>query len=410
MHEGDEDGNAREPLPIPQEKLDELVRQLDSNKTEERESSEKTLLELGPVLLDHLPPISDLDSDEFKMRYERIRTELDLRDPAREETPLLFSFEGEAEAKAIFQKLSEATGNRFSWERVPGLDRPISTSIDGRSFWEAFDALLDQLDLSTTYDDGAPIQFVPRPPLAPFRVEHATYAGVFRLEPMSLYKAQNLRRPDENTLSVGILLSWEPRLAPSLITFQGEGMELVTDTGEIFQPKDPDALTYIPVGGVHLEAEIDFPLPERLARKIDRWSGSIQAVFPGRMAAVSFSNLDKPEPKTVRNGMLSVTLENARKNRDLYEIMVGVALQGAEEIESIEQAWSEHQEVYMVDANGERIEHVGWSTTRIQPNDNGMTFLFELEDGLEGCKFVFRAPGSLHTQVVNFELKDIPLP
>ncbi len=43
-------------------------------------------------------------------------------------------------------------------------------------------------------------------------------------------------------------------------------------------------------------------------------------------------------------------------------------------------------------------------------NDIGLSYLFEVEKGLEGCKFVFRAPGSLNEEEIEFELQDIYLP
>jgi len=53
---------------------------------------------------------------------------------------------------------------------------------------------------------------------------------------------------------------------------------------------------------------------------------------------------------------------------------------------------------------------VGWSTTRMNDKEIGLSYLFDIEKGLEGCKFMYRAPGSVVDQTAEFALEDVPLP
>jgi hypothetical protein len=43
-------------------------------------------------------------------------------------------------------------------------------------------------------------------------------------------------------------------------------------------------------------------------------------------------------------------------------------------------------------------------------NEIGLSYLFDMEKGLDGCKFVFRAPATLAEQTVKFVIEDVPLP
>ncbi len=154
------------------------------------------------------------------------------------------------------------------------------------------------------------------------RIESAGYCGVFRIEPIYLSKNYNLQNPKQSSLNVQLQFSWEPRLSPSLIRFPVLGMELVCDNGEVLSPIEDQEVEYSPVGGSQMLVNIDFTLPTKEAKRIKKWTGIVFATLPGKPAAVAFTDLLKSTNKTLTNGMLQVTLEQARKNRDIYEILV----------------------------------------------------------------------------------------
>ncbi|MFN7628338.1 MAG: hypothetical protein ACK5PZ_16045, partial [Pirellula sp.] len=72
--------------------------------------------------------------------------------------------------------------------------------------------------------------------------------------------------------------------------------------------------------------------------------------------------------------------------------------------------WTSMLDAYLEDDRGNRMEHAGWSTTRLTGRDIGLSFLFEVEESLEGYRFVFVAPQSIMQQTVEYTLGGIPLP
>jgi hypothetical protein len=131
--------------------------------------------------------------------------------------------------------------------------------------------------------------------------------------------------------------------------------------------------------------------------------------MPGKPVAISFKDLDTAKNVTSSNGDLQVTLERSRKNRDVYEILVGVALRGEQSTDSM-QGWTSMIDAYLEDDKGNRLQHAGWSTNRITDEDVGLAFLFEVEESLAGYRFVFIAPQSIMQQSVEYSLGGIALP
>jgi hypothetical protein len=412
-----ESQEPRESTPVltsAEETLAKLFRSLDSNRTNEREDAERELLKLGPTVLDKLPPVRDTDSSEALLRLERIRSTLESQEQESILLPTRIQLTGSMSGSDALRKISELSGNTIPLEETPGLDLTIDARFSETTFWEAFDEVLDQLNLTVMQGDGEAIRLIPQQDDAPLRIQMAAYSGAFRLEPIQIIQSSNLQSPDRSTLTIDFLFAWEPRLNPSLITFPAEKIQLICDNGEVLRPRTQEDITFIPIGGSQLQISLDFPMPSKQAKKIARFEGAFQAAVPGRMAGVSFSDLVNKRSAKLSNGSLNVTLEQARKNRDIFELLVAVKHDGGQASEGgkpvSSQAWSTLQDVFMLDSKDQRIENVGWSTTRMTDKEMGMSFLFELEKGLEGCKFVFRAPGSLHVQEVDFALVDIPLP
>jgi hypothetical protein len=193
------------------------------------------------------------------------------------------------------------------------------------------------------------------------------------------------------------------------VQFDLEGMELVCDNGETITPRANQPTEFVPSGGAQLIASLDFSVPDRSATKIIRWEGSVGVTIPGKSVSIEFGELVEASKKTLTAGDLNVTLEKARKNRDVYEILVGITLAGTQSADSF-QGWAALNEAYILDAKGAKIEHAGWSTTRMMNTGIGLSYIFELENGFDGCTFVYRAPRSIVHQTVEYALEDVPLP
>ena len=409
-------GSKREQRPkverdVLQEKVAKLATDLDSAKQADRDRAEAELIAMGPSVIEFLPPIGVDAPAEWKMRIERLRDSLEQLEMQEFTLPSTVTLAGSMSGREALTKIAAETGNTINLGETANLDREILTDFDGTPFWEAFDEVLDQLELTVLGGDGETMQLAPRAASAPLRIAAAGYSGVFRIEPLTVQKTYQLQDPAKSTLQVQVLLSWEPRLAPVFVKFPMEAMELICDDGQVLQTKmNPDETEFVPAGGSQLQIALDFVLPDRKAKKIVRWNGKVFVSIPGKPATLEFDDLMKEGKKTASVGKLKVVLEKARKNRDIYEVLVGISLNAPDQSAEAFRGWTNTHEAFLMDKNNKRVENVGWSTTRMNDKEIGLSYLFDVEKGLEGCKFMIRAPGNVVDQTVEFALEDVPLP
>ena len=394
-----------------EKKVAKLSSDLDSPKQAIRDQAEGELVALGPVIIEFLPPIGADASAEWKMRIDRLRDTLEKLEMHEFTMPSTVTLNGSMTGRQALTKIAEETGNTISLGDAPNLDRDVLTDFDATPFWEAFDEVVDQLELTVSGGDGENIQLVPRAANAPLRIAAAGYSGVFRIEPLTVQKTFQLQDPAQSTLQIQVLLSWEPRLAPVFVKFPMEAMELICDDGQVLQSKmNAQETEFVPAGGSQLQVALNFVLPERKAKKILRWNGKVLVSIPGKPATLEFDELMKEGKKTATVGNLKVVLEKARKNRDIYEVLVGISLNSTDQTAEAFRGWTNTHEAFLMDKDNKRLEHVGWSTTRMNDKEIGLSYLFDIAKGLEGCKFMYRAPGSVVDQTAEFALEDVPLP
>lgn len=394
-----------------EKKVTKLSADLDSAKQAIRDAAEAELNELGPAIIEFLPAIGTDSSAEWKMRLERIRDSLEKQEMQEFTLPTTVTLSGSMTGREALTKIAEETGNTIALGEMPSLDREVVTEFEATPFWEAFDEVLDQLELTVAGGDGETMQLIPRATNAPLRIAAAGYSGVFRLEPLTVQKTQQLQDPAQNNLQIQVLLSWEPRLAPVFVKFPMDAIELVCDDGQVLQPKmTAEETEFVPTGGSQLQVGLNFILPDRTAKKVIRWNGKVFVSIPGKPATLEFDELTKEGKKTATVGNLKVILEKARKNRDIYEVLVGISLNNEGDGTSSFRGWTNTHEAFLINNDKKRLEHVGWSTTRMTDKEVGLSYLFDVEKGLEGCKFMYRAPGNVVDQTVEFVLEDVPLP
>ncbi len=393
---------------IMREWIGELAIMLDADREAERDRAEGDLMKLGSAALPYLPASNEDDSDEFRIRIERIRGTLLDRDEEKLSTPSRVTLSGPMSGRQALESLAEQSGNQIPLNHLDGINQKIDIDIKESLFWETLDELLDKLRMTIKPDESEGLQIVSRSEFMPQRFANAGYSGSFRIEPVAITKTQSLYEPEMNATSIELALSWEPRLNPVFVRYELEGLELKCDNGEVLRPKPNQGMDFTPSGS-HLLSTIEFDRPTRAAREIVEWKGSFFCAIPGKPVAVSFKDLENARNNTASNGDLKVTLERTRKNRDLHEVLLGISIQGDKNTDSI-QGWTSMLDAYLEDSDGNRMEHAGWSTTRLTGRDIGLSFLFEAEESLEGYRFVFVAPQSIMQQTVEYTLGGIPLP
>ena len=394
-----------------EKKVTKLALDLDATKQSERDQAESELLSLGASVVEFFPPIGADASPEWKMRIERLRETFQKMEESEFTLPSTVTLSGSMPGRQALNKIAEETGNKIQLGDSPNLDREVVTDFESTPFWEAFDEICDQLELTVPGGDGESIQLVPRAENAPLRIASAGYSGVFRIEPLTVTKTYSLQDPGRSIMQIQVLLSWEPRLAPVYTKFPMDSMKLVCDDGQVLQSKmGANDTEFLPNGGSQMQLALDFALPDRQAKKIVKWIGKAFVSIPGKPALLEFDELTKEGKKSASVGNLKVTLEKARKNRDIYEILVGLSPNSPDQTAEAFRGWTNTHEAYMLDQKSNRLEHVGWSTTRMTDKEVGLSYLFDIDKGLDGCKFMYQAPGSVVDQTIEFVLEDVPLP
>lgn len=391
-------------------RVDELAKALDSNRLGDRDRAEKQLVDMGELCLEFLPPVSDDQSPELLMRLERIRSSLDPQDHQNTFKPSTITLKGAMTGREALEKLAESTGNKFELSDSERLQQSITADFEDTPFWEAIDEILDQLGLSFSNYDGFNLELIETTPQSTLRINSAVYCGAFRLEPIRVTKNSDLVSPLQSKLTISLLISWEPRLTPSLLTLDPSKLEFECDSGEVLDFVDDAPLLVSPSGGTQAVVDIECRMPSTRATSILNWSGELEAVVPGPLVTVSFSDLSIAEGKSLVNGMLSVTVDSVRKNRSVREITLAVSLKSQGSKESDWDSIATMQEAVVFDLRASRIENVGWSSEYLGENRRAFTYLFDFPGELEGHRLNFKAPGSIKKGVLPFDGGEIPIP
>lgn len=405
------DANGQDPPDLKAE-VTRLVLQLDANQRSEREAAEKALIALGAPALNLLPPITPRTPAEVKERLGRVRTTLETANAKSIAEPSLVTLSGEMSLADALKSLEEQTDNR-----VTGYDRrggQVKVDFDKTPYWQALDELLDQAGLNINEFGGATnaIVLTARPDSEMSRSDTGVYAGVFRLEPLRLEARRDLRNPAVNSMRLSIGVAWEPRIAPIALRQQMSEVTITDDRGEELPITGNQATinASAETGMSAVEFGIPLPLPSREAKKIASIKGRFTALVPGRVESFQFSDIkDSRDVEQQRAGVV-VTFERLRKNVDLYEVRMALRFDEAANALESHRGWVYRNQAYLLNKDGIQLENVGLQATRQGTNEVGVAYLFDLPDGPEGCKFVYKTPALILQLPVEYELKDIELP
>lgn len=389
-----------------------LVRQLDADEADARESAEKELAELGPEVLGLLPPITPRTSAEVKERLGRVRKLLETATAKAIVNPALITLKGKMsliEALLAFEMQTE--------NLVVGYERrsaDVEVAFDKTPYWEALDQVLDQAQLKINEFGGAPnalvVQAKPEAELP--RFGSGTYAGVFRLEAMRIEARRDLRNPAVDVMNLTISIGWEPRVTPIALRQQLSEIEITDDRGESLVVSGAQGTRNAApeIGQSAIEFGIPLTLPSRESKKIASIKGRFTALVPGSVETFEFDDLKRARDVEQERAGVTVTFERLRKNVDLYEARVAVRFDDASNALESHRGWVYRNEAYLVDGKGRKLENASYQSTRQGTNEVGVAYLFDLPGGPDGYKFVYKTPALVLQLPVEYELKDIELP
>ena len=402
-------------------RVGELAQLLDADKESDRDAAEKELKEIGPEALEFLPPVDDQASAEMRMRVERIREKFLQESTIDFHEPSMVNLKGQMSLVDALQTIEKQTRNRIgleNYKRQAAFAETIDLDIEGVTYWEAMDEILEKIDWQITPRDNAKLSFGPKAQIPedpagllkslPRESLPPIYIGVLRMQPIAISKTTNFLDPLQSTAELEFVLHWEPRFKPVFVRFPMDKLVVRTENDERLLVPTDQSSEFVPTGS-QLVASLRVVKPTQAATKIESWKGELQIAIPGRIATIDFLNPKDNSGKSLTAGDLTVVLESARKNRDLQEIQVGVSLAN-QPSNDVLQGWVALTDGYLVDKQGDRIDHAGWATTRLTKNDIGISYLFDIEGEMSDYRFVYRAPESVILQTVDYEFNNIPFP
>ena len=137
----------------------------------------------------------------------------------------------------------------------------------------------------------------------------------------------------------------------------------------------------------------------------------MSALVPERIVEFQFTDLAKAKGVEQQQGGVKVILDGTRKNQALWEVHMRVQVESEEAGLKSHRGWVFQNMTYLLDREGEIVDHAGFETTRQSEREIGLAYFFDLPDDEIGkYTWVYRTPAAIVRVSVEYELKDIPLP
>jgi len=394
-----------------------LAHQLDAPRLADREQAEAELVRLGPAVLDLLPEAGPQTSSELAHRLNAVRHKLELALAEQAARPSLVTLKGRQLPLAeVLSAIGKQTGNKMDLpEEAPDEIRQIKLDVafDKTPFWQAVDQVLDRAGLTAyPYGEGAAVHLVPRPETDVPRARGAIYTGPFRIVPLRAVARRELRETLGDNLQITLEATWEPRLAPIILKQPMDAVGAVDEKGNPLAVGSEEAEFEITVdpGTTATELTIPLALPPREVTRIASLKGAVSAVLPGREQTFRFKNLEKAKDVEQRKGGATVTLQQARKSGEIWEVRIVVRFDEAGEALDSHRGWILNNEAYLEGPDGKPVDSGGLETTRRTKTEVGVAYFFDVERPLSEYTFVYKTPGLLIAKQFPFEIKDIKLP
>ena len=395
-----------------------LVRQLDASRLAERESAEAELVRLGPAALDLLPQPDRRTSAETKQRLQRIKQRLQealARQAAHESVVTLHG--DNVPLSEFLTAVEKQTGNKIIDQREkfgqPLTDPKLKINLEKASFWTALDTVLDQAGMKIyPFAMEKAVAVVARSPDDDAQNNRTVYSGPFRIEPVKIIAARDLRDTDEQSMQFKLEVSWEPRLSPINLRQKFTELKAVDENGKTLPIGDTTGEIDVQVdrGDTTVELYLPLALPPRDVKKIAMLDGGFYVTVPGKTATFEFDKLTESKMVEKRIGAVTVTFESARRNGQIWEIAVLVSFDKAGEALESHRGWIFNNEAYLKTPDGKRIDNDGYETTLQTENQVGLTYLFDLPGPPDRMVFVYKTPAVIVSTRFGYQLKDIPLP
>ena len=395
-----------------------LVRQLGSSMVADRDAAEDALIELGRPALDVVEKFIPHPDAEVNSRLLRVQETLYKQavESATAATMVTLQVDGKPLSE-VLAMIEEQTGNRVVDKRQKfgqeADDPKITLDLKDVSYWQALDKVLDEAEL-TTYNytgEKSATAVIARPLGTMPRVDMAAYSGVFRFEPTQVEAIRDLRNPSNRVLKLFLEVSWEPRLAPITVSQALDDLTLTDEDGQRLEITRGGAIgADINSSVAATDLEIPLVLPSRDVEKIATLKGDIAVLIPGRVEQFTFHKIGDAKDAEQKKASATVILQTVRKNNAIYEVRMVLRFDKAANALESHRGWVLNNEAYLLDKDGQRVDHAGYETTRQTANEVGFGYKFVVEGDINDYQFVYHTPAAVVQKQISYVLKDIPLP
>ena len=395
-----------------------LVRKLDSASLPDRTAAEEELLALGPQVLDLLPEPNEDMSAEVKERLGRIRQKLQQQsaEAAAQASPITLHDPAMRLSK-ILAEMQKQSGNAIVDARrqsgPPPADPELKVDFDKTPFWRALDDVLDRAGLGVyAFGQQRGINVVSRSRGHSPRGSHASYSGPFRFEPVRIVASRDLRVSAGGALTLAVEVAWEPRLRPIGLKQRMADVTARDENGHLLAVDDPktEIEAIMPSDAAAVELDLSLALPPQRVKEIASFRGSLRAMVPGKIETFRFSDLLTAKNVEKRIAGATVTLEQVRKNDDLWEVRIRVRFDDAGNALESFRGWILQNDAYLEDPQGKTVSYGRQTVTHEDKNGIGLAYLFQLKEPPRHWKFVYKTPGVIVTTALPYEFKGIKLP
>lgn len=404
-------GSVKAPSDVSEAAVRKLLRRLEADTLQERDSAEQELVEMGPAVLPFLPEVNARTSGEMKIRLERIRASMEATNLENFFEASLVNISGKfLVAKAIAQ-ISEQTGNEI---QLQGEDALSSTEVEldcqDEPFWQVMNSVMEQANLRVNAFGSTEGQLV----LVPGGGNNSQVftSGPFRMDTLSVQSTLPFNSAVGGQLGVSLQVTWEPRLKPVFMQIPMASVEATIDDGAVLAASNPQAVPEVPLnyGGCSTQIDLQLERPERTATQLQDLEGEFVVAVPSDRHKYVFKNFGNMARQSEKFGDVTVTLEGARRNGAVYEMRLLIAFGNSQGALDSFRGWILSNEAYLLDAKKVRKENVGLQTYGVSPNSVGIAYLFQINGDPNDYQLIYESPGVITKQTVQYRLQNIQLP
>ncbi len=396
-----------------------LLEQLRDDDIGLRDKAEAAIAELPIDALDFIDVPSDDATTDYIERLLRARKSLEQKAVARTLEPSVVNLESGITINKALTSIFEQTGNRIVLHgdvvQTTGKEK-IAEQIEDGSFWDALDVVMAAGNLEVDpYGGGAGMMMLrtaeaiqQRPQTVSTAPPNAT-AGMLHIEVRRITSTLSTRNPTLSFTTVEFLTRWEPRVTPISIDLHTATLKIHDDQSNEVSPNKAGKVSGIIQAEIpELSFPVNLPLVSRDIKQLDKISGTLQAVLPGRLETFTFRGLGDLEDgvEQTKSGA-TVTFHGYQTNEDLFAVTLELSFDEQSNSVDSHLGWAYDNTVEMVNGD-QRFEPVASETVMQRGQRMKVQYLFE-EDPAD-CNLVYKTPAAIVKVDLDFELNDVPLP